>query len=113
MAQGGLLFGPRSSSGERHGVVAQRGSRGGDKAIAFGRRFGERVGSLRGPRSPGKLSQLRERRGESVEHLGLGKALGLPKAEAPGNEGVTNDRQQEGQGLVNPFLFLNRLTARK
>lgn len=84
-----------------------------DEAVAFGRRFRERVGSLRGPRSAGKLSQLWERRGESVERLGLGKALGLPKAEAPGNEGVTNDRQHEGQGLVNPFLFLNRLTARK
>lgn len=61
----------------------------------------------------GKQSQLWERRGKSVERLGLGKALGLPEAEAPGNEGVTNDRQHEDQGLVNPFLFLNRLTARK
>ena len=43
---------------------------------------------------------------------GLGKALGLLEAEAPGNEAVTNDRRQACQGLVNPFLFLNRLTAR-
>ena len=44
---------------------------------------------------------------------GLGKARGLPKAQALGTETVTNDRQHEGQGLVNPFLFLNRLIARK
>lgn len=35
------------------------------------------------------------------------------EAEAPENQAVTNDRQQECQGLGNPFLFLNRLTARK
>lgn len=44
---------------------------------------------------------------------GLGKPHGLPKAKALGTKTVTNDRQHEGQGLVNPFLFLNRLMSRK
>lgn len=46
-----------------------------------------------------------------VRSWGLGNMLGLLEAEAPGNEAVTNDRQHECQGLVNAFLFLNRLTA--
>lgn len=41
------------------------------------------------------------------------RRLGLPKAEAPGNGAVTNGRPHEDQGLANPFLFLNRLTARE
>ena len=48
-----------------------------------------------------------------VRSWGLGNTLGLLEAEAPGNEAVTNDRECECQGLVNPFLFLNRLTARE
>lgn len=44
---------------------------------------------------------------------GLGNTLRLLEAEAPGNEAVTNDRKRECQGLVNPFLVLNRLTARE
>lgn len=48
-----------------------------------------------------------------VRSWGLGNMLGLLEAEAPGSEAVTNDRQRECQGLVNAFLFLNRLTARK
>ena len=37
--------------------------------LAFGRRFGRRVGGLRGPGSPGVLSQLWTNRGRS-EDLG-------------------------------------------
>lgn len=79
--------------------------------LAFGRRFGRRVGGLRGPGSPGVLSQLWTEAG--VRTWGLGNTLRLLEAEAPGNEAVTNDRKRECQGLVHPFLVLNRPTARE
>lgn len=44
---------------------------------------------------------------------GVWPSLGLPEAKAPGNGVVTNVRLHECQGLVNPFLFLNRLMARR
>ena len=43
------------------------GWRAGGEVLAFGRRFGRRVGGLRGPGSPGVLSQLWTNRGQSEE----------------------------------------------
>lgn len=69
MAQGSLPCDHDRNPGDRCTVVAQLGWRGGGKAVAFERKFGKRVGKLRGPCRMGELSQLWERRGESVEHL--------------------------------------------
>lgn len=64
--QGDLSFDLHMSPGERCTGVAQPGWKGEGEAVRFGRRFGKWMGSLRGPCSPGKPSQLPERREASA-----------------------------------------------